>query len=78
VAPVNTLPSTAVGVHKEAEGPEQALQGGWTPIVGRAIARKGQTKRDSSSSLDPRVLLPSFITFRSCAYLDKKHTIFGR
>ncbi|XP_014320538.1 peptidyl-prolyl cis-trans isomerase-like 2 [Myotis lucifugus] len=24
------------------------------------------------------VLLPSFITFRSCAYLDKKHTIFGR
>ena len=21
---------------------------------------------------------PSFITFRSCAYLDKKHTIFGR
>lgn len=27
---------------------------------------------------DLPVLFPSFITFRSCAYLDKKHTIFGR
>lgn len=38
-----------------------------------------QARPVSSYALpDLPVLLPSFITFRSCAYLDKKHTIFGR
>lgn len=32
----------------------------------------------SSHALPNPPVLPSFITFRSCAYLDKKHTIFGR
>lgn len=34
--------------------------------------------REALTLPDFPVLFPSFITFRSCAYLDKKHTIFGR
>lgn len=32
----------------------------------------------SSASAPDSLPFSSFITFRSCAYLDKKHTIFGR
>lgn len=38
-----------------------------------------QAEQGSGHALpDSAVLSRSFITFRSCAYLDKKHTIFGR
>lgn len=44
-------------------------------------ARPGRGPRQAGGevqALPDHPSFPSFITFRSCAYLDRKHTIFGR
>uniref|UniRef100_A0A7N4PLV8 Peptidylprolyl isomerase like 2 n=1 Tax=Sarcophilus harrisii TaxID=9305 RepID=A0A7N4PLV8_SARHA len=42
---------------------------------GRGLSHRGSPLSAEAHKLP---LVSSFITFRSCAYLDKKHTVFGR